>query len=78
MQTNYLQILHNRMAIHHAQSVMRSKFRKALEEFEQDMQRLNVDMTADVKLDISYIRKETQDNTHDKSKHRNNETNEQA
>lgn len=76
MQTKNLQILHNRMAIQHAQSVMRSKFKKALEEFEQDMQRLNVDMTANVKLDISYIRKGSQDNTHDKSKYRNNETNE--
>lgn len=69
MQTKNLQILHNRMAIQYAQSVMRSKFRKALEEFEQDMQRLNVDMTADVKLDISYVRKEIQDNINDKSKY---------
>lgn len=57
IQTHNLQKLHSRMAIQHAQSVMRSKFKKALEEFEQDMQRLNVDMTADIKLDISYIRK---------------------
>jgi len=56
MQTQNLQRLHNRMAIQHAQSVMRSKFKKALEEFEQDMQRLKIDMTADIKVDISYIR----------------------
>ena len=57
MQTQNLQRLHNRMAIQHAQSVMRSKFKKALEEFKQDMQKLKIDMTADIKVDISYIRK---------------------
>ena len=58
MQTQNSQILHNRMTIQHAQSVMRSKFNRAIQDFEELLAKHNLDITANVHIDISYTRKD--------------------